>query len=114
MTRITLITEDASDEVVLEPRPGEALLDTMRRVGWTHRFGCRRGGCGICKVVLVSGTTHDNAVVASTVVTDDERAEGIRLSCRAVPDTDVVVRVRPDDHLRCVNPWLAGAGARRT
>jgi ferredoxin len=117
MARITLRTSEDqhdADGVVLESRPGECILDTMRRVGWTHRFGCRRGGCGVCRVTVVQGTTHDAALVADAVLSPEDRSAGVRLSCRAVPDTDLVVLVRPDDHLRCVNPWLAGAGARRT
>lgn len=120
MPTIVLVPADAdpadpgSALAVLDARPGEAVLDTIRRTGWTHRFGCRRGGCGVCKVELVTGTTHDNATVAASVLSDEERAAGIRLSCRAEPETDVVIRLLPGDNLRCVSPWLAGAGARRT
>lgn len=101
------------DDVVLEGRSGEAVLDTLRRTGWTHRFGCRRGGCGVCKVDLVEGSTHDAALVSDAVLSPEERADGVRLSCRAVPDTDVVIRLRTDDSLRCTSPWLAGASSRR-
>jgi CDP-4-dehydro-6-deoxyglucose reductase len=111
---VLLTSEDPADAVVLEARPGEVVLDTIRRAGYTHRFGCRRGGCGICRIQLVEGTTYDGALVASTVLTDEDRARGIRLSCRAVPDTDVVIRMLDGDQLRCTMPWLAGAGQRRT
>jgi CDP-4-dehydro-6-deoxyglucose reductase len=114
MTSIVLLPEDGGEPLaVLDGRSGEVVLDTLRRLGWSHRFGCRRGGCGVCKVDLIAGDTHDAATVADSVVTEDERAGGVRLSCRAVPDTDVVIRLRPGDQLRCVSPWLAGAGQRR-
>jgi ferredoxin len=115
MPSIVLYTPDpSSDPVVLEGRPGEVVLDTLRRVGYSHRFGCRRGGCGVCKIELVEGTTHDGALVAASVLSDEDRARGLRLSCRAVPDTDVVIRLVDGDQLRCLSPWLAGAGSRRT
>ncbi|MEZ5262589.1 MAG: 2Fe-2S iron-sulfur cluster-binding protein [Acidimicrobiia bacterium] len=102
------------DDVVLQGRPGEPILDTLRRSGYSHRFGCRRGGCGVCRIDLVEGTTHDNAVVADTVLTPADRAAGVRLSCRAVPDGDVTLRVREDDRLHCVSPILARYVARRS
>lgn len=102
------------DGITIESLDGEAVLDAMRRCGVSHRFGCRRGGCGICKVDLVDGSTHDNATVAPTVLTDEERAGGVRLSCRAVPDTDVVIRLRADDRLKQTMPWFARATSGRT
>jgi ferredoxin len=102
------------DALAIQVRDGENLLDAMKRNGLSHTFGCRRGGCGVCKVELVEGTTHDDRTVAPTVLSDTEREEGIRLSCRAVPDTDVVVRLRSDDRLKRINPWLFGAVSGRT
>ena len=102
------------DALTVDARDGENLLDAMKRHGLSHTFGCRRGGCGVCKVELVEGTTHDDRPVASPVLSDAEREEGIRLSCRAVPDTDVVIRLRSDDRLKRLNPWLFGAVSGRT
>lgn len=86
---------------------GEPMLTALKRSGYTHRFGCRRGGCGICKVELVSGAVRYPARVADQVLSAAERSDGVCLSCRAVPEGDVVVRLREDDRLRCVAPLLA-------
>jgi ferredoxin len=94
-------------DVVVHGLPGEPILDTLRRNGYAHRFGCRRGGCGVCRIDLVSGTTTDNALVADTVLTPQERALGVRLTCRAVPEGPITVRLRDDDRLRCVSSFLA-------
>lgn len=93
--------------VVVRSRDGEPILTALARSGHTHRFGCRRGGCGVCKVELVSGGVRYPTQVADQVLSPAERAAGVCLSCRAVPEGDVVIRLREGDRLRCVAPILA-------
>ena len=40
--------------------------------------------------------------IAASVLTDDERVEGICLSCRAVPITNIVIELQEGDRLRRV------------
>jgi ferredoxin len=94
------------DGVVVELKDGETVLEGLYRSGYAYRTGCRRGGCGICKVDLRGGSVTYNRTIASTVLTDEEREDGTCLSCRAVPDGDVVIELR-DEHLRRTNPLLA-------
>ncbi len=92
--------------------PGEAILPGLNRCGITVRtVGCRRGGCGICKITLVSGRVTYDKVVADTVLSADERASGTCLTCRAVPEGDVVLHIDQSDFtaappglLRYLNP----------
>ena len=42
-------------DVELECREGETIMGSLSRHGFTYRIGCRRGGCGFCKVDLLSG-----------------------------------------------------------
>lgn len=103
--------------VSVEAKHGEAILAALARHGYSYRFGCRRGGCGICKVEIVNGEVEYPTRIADTVLTEEEREDGTCLSCRAVPSSDVEIRLRPDDRLRCVAPLLAGlfgSGAVRT
>jgi len=93
--------------VAVDSRPGESVLAALVRSGYGHRVGCRRGGCGVCKVELVAGAVTYPTVVAATVLTDEERAAGRCLTCRAVPSGDVELRMLDDDKLRCVAPLLA-------
>lgn len=95
------------DGVVVALLSGEPILTALRRSGYTHRFGCRRGGCGTCKMELVSGVVRYPVRVAEQVLTPAERAAGVCLSCRAVPAGDVVTQLREGDRLRCVVPVLA-------
>lgn len=102
MPKVTVLP----DGVEVELRESETVLEGLYRSGYAYRTGCRRGGCGVCKVDLRAGSVTYNRTIAATVLTDDERASGTCLSCRAVPDGDVVVELR-DEHLRRTNPLLA-------
>jgi CDP-4-dehydro-6-deoxyglucose reductase len=79
------------DRITIPVRPGETILEASRRYGYSFRIGCKEGGCGICKVKVLSGRIGYNKVVADSVVTESERSEGICLLCRAIPRTDVEV-----------------------
>ena len=80
----------------------ETLLRAMARCGLRYRVGCKRGGCGICKVQLKLGEVSYERPVADSVLSDDERIEGVCLSCRAVPLTNVVIELQEGDRLRRV------------
>ena len=80
----------------------ETLLGALGRAGLRYRVGCRRGGCGICKVRLLLGEVRYERPIAASVLTDDERVEGICLSCRAVPITNIVIELQEGDRLRRV------------
>ncbi len=93
--------------------PGETVLAGLYRAGYAYRTGCRRGGCGICKVDLVEGPVEYHKPVADTVLTAEERAGGTALTCRAVPAGDITIALR-DETLRCTNPLLASLNRTRT
>jgi len=84
----------------------ETLLKALGRAGLRYRVGCKRGGCGVCKLHLLAGEVRYERPVADSVLTDDERVEGICLSCRAVPLTNVVVELQEGDRLRRVLGFL--------
>jgi ferredoxin len=96
------------DEVGVPARAGECILAALYRNGYGYRIGCRRGGCGICKVDLVEGAVDYPVALAGTVFTPAERRSGTCLSCRAVPAGDVVIRLR-DQRLRRLSPLLTAA-----
>lgn len=87
-------------DVEVEVLPGEPILGALCRRGYSYRFGCRRGGCGVCKVHLVSGEVEYHKTVAPTVLSVEDRGDGVCLTCRAVPVTDVVIRLGTGDRLR--------------
>lgn len=88
------------DDVQVVTSPDETVLRALSRAGLKYRVGCRRGGCGICKVRLLLGEISYERPIATSVLTDDERVAGICLSCRAVPLTNIVIELQEGDRLR--------------
>jgi CDP-4-dehydro-6-deoxyglucose reductase len=83
----------------------EPLLTGLIRHGYSHRYGCRRGGCGICKVDIVAGEVRYASTVADSVLNGEERNHGVALSCRAIPATaHVEIRLR-EEVLTHFLPW---------
>ncbi len=80
----------------------ETVLAALSRAGLKYRVGCKRGGCGICKVQLVLGEVRYERPIAESVLSDDQRVEGLCLSCRAVPITNIAIELQEGDRLRKV------------
>jgi ferredoxin len=88
------------DAVRLQARDGETVLRAALRSGFRYRWGCKRGGCGVCKVRLIVGEVYYERPIAASVLTGTERAAGVCLSCRAVPITDIVIQLQEGDRLQ--------------
>lgn len=98
--------------VTVPLRPGETILAGLHRAGYAYRVGCRRGGCGACAAAVTSGAVRHTGPVAETALPAADRAAGSCLTCRAVPEGDVVIELAADARFRCVSPLLADlAGA---
>lgn len=54
--------------------------------------GCRSGGCGVCKVQILSGEVEAQ-VMSRTHVSAEEQAQGVVLACRARPRSALVLSV---------------------
>jgi len=87
------------DGITIEVRPGETVLEAMHAAGLGYRTGCRRGGCTVCKVDLVSGEVEHRQPIADTVMTEQEYVDGTCLTCKALPQGDVTIRLR-DERIR--------------
>ena len=90
------------DGVTAAAADDETVLRALGRAGLRYRVGCRRGGCGICKVHIVFGEVSYERPIADSVLSEEERIAGICLSCRAVPTTNVVIELQEGDRLRKV------------
>jgi CDP-4-dehydro-6-deoxyglucose reductase len=102
-------TVKVQPDVHVELQDGETVLEGLYRHGYAYRTGCRRGGCGVCKVDLVEGTVRYPTAVSPDVLDDDELTSGTCLSCRAVPDGAVTIALRQEELRR--NPWFTFADA---
>jgi len=56
--------------------------------------GCRGGGCGLCKVQVVSGE-YDCGRMSSKHVPEQARAQGAVLACRLFPRSDLTIERPP-------------------
>lgn len=95
------------DNVRVLAKPGETILVALTSSGYGYRIGCRRGGCGICKVDLHEGSVTYDHPVAASVLTPEEIMGGTVLSCRAVPDGDITFELR-DERLKLKSSLLRG------
>ncbi len=92
--------------VRIQVRDGETVLGAAMRSGFRYRFGCRRGGCGVCKVRLIVGEVRYQRPIAASVLPADDRAAGVCLSCRAVPVTDIIIELQDGDRLSGGSPGV--------
>jgi len=54
--------------------------------------GCRQGGCGVCKVLVLQGS-YSKRVMSRAHISAEEEAGGCVLSCRIKPTSDLRVSV---------------------
>ncbi len=76
-------------------RPGQTVLDaTATLPGAPIRVGCRGGGCGVCRVLVLDGD-YTTKRVSRRFVTEADEAAGYALACRLFPASDLTVRWDP-------------------
>ena len=87
----TVIRLDRIDQVGTGSRADEPLLTAMeRQMRRDVRVGCRRGGCGVCKVKVLSGR-YRTGPMSRSKVTEEEQAAGVALACRLYPESELQV-----------------------
>jgi ferredoxin len=72
-------------------------------------LGCRGGGCGVCKVQVLSGRYRTCKMSRACISADDE-AHGTVLACRIAPLSDLSLRV-VGTMARCIEKARARAAA---
>jgi ferredoxin len=56
--------------------------------------GCRGGGCGVCRIEVMSGT-YTRAAMSRAHVSREDETRGIVLACRIRPTSALRIRVIP-------------------
>lgn len=69
---------------------GVTLLEAALAEGIAYPHGCRSGRCGACRTRLVSGEV-ERLEHNRFALSDEEKAQGLILACRAIPTTDAVI-----------------------
>lgn len=89
-------------------RPDETVLGAILRGGAKIVFGCRGGGCGSCKMRVISGRVEHGRCSAA-VLTEEEKEKGSFLSCQARPLSDLTVALTArNKYRRPMAEWLRG------
>lgn len=82
--------EGGVDEI--DALENESLLSALSRLPQSKvTAGCRSGGCGICKVRILSGD-YRRECMSGAHVSAAEQSEGYALSCRVFPQSDLLVK----------------------
>lgn len=63
---------------------GATILEAALDAGISYPFGCQSGNCGACKSHLVKGEVTMEGY-SEFALSDEEKARGLILACRAVP-----------------------------
>lgn len=76
---------------------GELLLQSMEKAGkQAIRVGCRKGGCGMCKIRIMKGD-YQTLKMSRAHISEQEQQNGFVLACRTQVQGDLVVE---SDHFR--------------
>jgi CDP-4-dehydro-6-deoxyglucose reductase/ferredoxin-NAD(P)+ reductase (naphthalene dioxygenase ferredoxin-specific) len=88
---------------VIDVAPGQTLLAAALEAGVPYPHGCRSGRCGSCKSRLAQGevTLLDHSRFALTA---EEKAAGLILACRALPQSDATVAWLGDEDEQADHP----------
>ncbi|PWC53502.1 2Fe-2S iron-sulfur cluster binding domain-containing protein [Azospirillum sp. TSO22-1] len=102
MTAHTVRVEDAAGVILCQP--GETIVAAMERTAMLSfrtgkdqprvAVGCRKGGCGVCRVQVLDGA-YRALPMSRAHVSDDDRRDGYVLACCVVPESDLAVRLAP-------------------
>lgn len=83
---------------------GQTVLTAILESGARVMFGCRGGGCGTCKMRLISGRV-DHGRCSAAVLPEEERESGWFLSCQARALSDLTVELTATNKYRARTSW---------
>ena len=88
----------ASADRTIDVPAGATILEAALDAGISYPFGCQSGNCGACKSLLVKGEVT-MAGYSEFALSDEEKARGLILACRAVPGDACEVAWQEEDDL---------------
>ncbi|WP_121965675.1 ferredoxin--NADP reductase [Myroides sp. N17-2] len=84
-TRVTTLVDD--EETTFEMPKSEVLLNGVLKAGVDAPYSCQGGICSSCMCKIVKGTA---VMKKNSILSDDEIADGIILSCQAIVTSDEI------------------------
>src|SRR6266516_952430 len=92
--------------VALPCPQGETILSAILRSGARVLFGCTGGGCGVCKMRLISGYL-DYGRYSTAILSEEEKRQGFFLSCQAKPVSDLTIQLTEANRYRKTPTFLS-------
>lgn len=71
-------------------KANETILNASIRQAGGIFVGCKGGGCGMCKIKVISGKTVDG-ISSKSVLPDEDHRAGYRLACQSKPVSNMVI-----------------------
>ena len=84
----SVVVRQLPEPVLVED--GDTILSAAQFAGFDYPCGCQSGNCGACKSMLVRGDV-ELIPYSEFALSDEERAAGLILACRATPLSDCEV-----------------------
>lgn len=75
------------DEVVLQVKAGQTILDVARDAGLDAPYACKGGSCCTCRAKLLEGNVE---MAVNYALLPEEVEQGYILTCQSMPTTDTV------------------------
>lgn len=66
-----------------------SILDSALGAGFIFEYSCKNGQCGVCKTTLLDGNVKE--IVSQQSLTEQEKQQGIILSCCCEPVSDILI-----------------------
>jgi CDP-4-dehydro-6-deoxyglucose reductase/ferredoxin-NAD(P)+ reductase (naphthalene dioxygenase ferredoxin-specific) len=83
----------------IQVEPGQTILDAALKAGLDYPYACRQGNCSSCKTKVLNGEAEHIKPYDSFALSEEEKANGLILACRAAPRGPCEVEYLEDDDL---------------
>jgi ferredoxin len=84
--------------------PEETVLAAILGSGASVMFGCRGGGCGTCRMRVISGKV-EHGHSSAAVLPEEDRESGWFLSCQARALSDLTIELTAANKYRVLTWW---------
>lgn len=85
------ITIEGSDQTYVVSQAEQSVLDAMAGRPSAVAIGCRSGGCGVCRVQVLSGD-YQRGEMSAEQISAECHSKGYVLACRIYPSSDLHLR----------------------
>lgn len=78
--------------VLLCASNNDLLSSAIRARGVPFIVACRSGGCGVCKIKVISGE-YERGICSKKTLPDEDREQNYSLACKTLPKSNMVISI---------------------